>query len=173
MFDVNILGSRLRELRQSRKLSLKDVADGIGSKKSSIGNIERGGKPASLAMVISLAEFYNVSIDYLLGASDLPRPLPAHIQEIINEAKNPEELLNALNRVTRVNKDNNKTGNEAVVNRLDKIIKELDDESLNELQKYIDYLKVRQTLSQKNDESSAGSDTDEEKENAKREEGSG
>lgn len=164
MFDVTILGSRLRELRKARNLSLKDVADGIGSLKSSIGNIERGGKPASLAMVISLAEFYSVSLDYLLGASDYPQPIPAHIQEIINQVKNPQELIAALDKASQANNANHISGKKLAINELDRNIKDLDDAALEELQKYVAYLKVRQTLSPKNDESSAGSDSGTEKE---------
>ncbi|MCL6559473.1 MAG: helix-turn-helix domain-containing protein [Firmicutes bacterium] len=73
MFVKNISGDRLRELRQSRNLSLKDVADALGTSKSTIGNIERGTKPASLEMVIKLADFFDVSLDYLVGRSDNPR----------------------------------------------------------------------------------------------------
>jgi len=73
MFPKNISGQRLRKIRQSRNLSLKDVADALGTTKSTIGNIEREVKPASLEMVINLADFFNVSLDYLVGRSDDPR----------------------------------------------------------------------------------------------------
>jgi len=73
MFPKNISGRRLRKIRQSRNLSLKDVADALGTSKSTIGNIERETKPASLEMVINLADFFDVSIDYLVGRSDDPR----------------------------------------------------------------------------------------------------
>jgi len=72
MFDKNISGQRLRDLRLSKKLSLKDVADAIGTSKSTLGNIEREVKPASLDMTIKLADFLDCSVDYLVGRSNDP-----------------------------------------------------------------------------------------------------
>lgn len=78
MFNKNISGKRLRELRQSKNLSLNDVAVALGKSRSTIANIEREVKPASLEMVYSLAEFFAVSIDYLVCRSDTPTLVKDH-----------------------------------------------------------------------------------------------
>jgi len=67
LLNKNLIGSRLIELRKIKKLTQKEVADGIGCLRSTLSNIELGKKPASLDMVIALADFYEVPIDYLLG----------------------------------------------------------------------------------------------------------
>lgn len=72
VFDNLIFGSRLRQLRQANNLSLKDVADEIGTQKSTIGNIERGDKSPSIDMMLALANYFDVSLDYLTGRSDNP-----------------------------------------------------------------------------------------------------
>jgi transcriptional regulator with XRE-family HTH domain len=73
VFNKIIFGQRLRLLRKARNLSLKDVADSIGSLKSTIGNLERGTKAPSIDMLLTLADFFDVSLDYLVGRSDDPR----------------------------------------------------------------------------------------------------
>ena len=72
MFDKNIFGYRVRQIRQSIMLSLSDVARYIDTNGSSLGNIERGDKSPSIDMMIKIADCLCVSIDYLLGRSEDP-----------------------------------------------------------------------------------------------------
>lgn len=73
MIDNYFFGQRVRQLRQSVGLSLQDVANFIGTQKSSLGNIERGDKSPSIDMILNLANYFFVSIDYLLGRNDDPQ----------------------------------------------------------------------------------------------------
>lgn len=66
---LEIFSKRLCEFRRERNLTLKNVGNAINCNRQAISNVERGKKPASLDMVIALADFYEVSIDYLLGKS--------------------------------------------------------------------------------------------------------
>ena len=68
----DIFSKRLRELRIERNLTLQSVGDAVQSTRHTIGNLEYGRKPPSLDMVIALADYFNVSIDYLVGRSDDP-----------------------------------------------------------------------------------------------------
>ncbi len=61
---------RLRELRQARKLSQLDLANTLGYSCSSISNYETGKHEAGYDTLITLALFFDVSVDYLLGNSD-------------------------------------------------------------------------------------------------------
>ena len=65
-----IFSKRLRELRQERNLTLKNVGDAVNCNRQTIGNLECEKKPPSLDMVLALADFYDVSLDYLVGRSD-------------------------------------------------------------------------------------------------------
>ena len=63
---------RLKELRNSKNLSQQKLADIIGISKSSINMYERGEREPGLEMLESIADFFNVDLDYLLGKSDIP-----------------------------------------------------------------------------------------------------
>lgn len=64
---VQGLGSRLQQLRKSKNLSQKTVADALGIAPSLLSNYESSARTPSLEQLISLASFYRCSTDYLLG----------------------------------------------------------------------------------------------------------
>ena len=61
---------RLKNLRDARKLSQGDVASKLNLESQTISGYERGVTTPSLEVLKSLALFYNVSADYLLGLTD-------------------------------------------------------------------------------------------------------
>lgn len=63
---------RLISLRKRDQLSLQSLGAAIGATKGTIGNLEHGNKRPSLDMVLALADYFNVSLDYLVGRSDDP-----------------------------------------------------------------------------------------------------
>lgn len=63
---------RLRELRQSRDISMQKLSEYVGKSKSSINMYERGEREPGLDMLEAIADFFNVDLDYLLGKSDIP-----------------------------------------------------------------------------------------------------
>jgi len=70
--NKNIFFKRLKELRLSKNLKQDDLAKEIGLKKSSIGMIEQGNRMASVEILYKIADFFDVSIDYLLGRNNNP-----------------------------------------------------------------------------------------------------
>lgn len=62
---------RLRELRSARGLTQKDVYTAIGVSPIVYQRYEYGHSPA-FEKLIALADFYDVSVDYLVGRSDIP-----------------------------------------------------------------------------------------------------
>ena len=66
--DAIPIGKALRTLRESRKLTLQHVSQGVGlATQIQLSKIERGAVIPSLATTLRLASFYQVSLDYLLG----------------------------------------------------------------------------------------------------------
>jgi Predicted transcriptional regulators len=63
---------RLKELRSSKGLTMEQLGKEIGSTKGTISNLENGNKKPSLDMLIKLANYFNISIDYLVGRTDEP-----------------------------------------------------------------------------------------------------
>lgn len=72
MFLEKVFAERLKELRQSQHLTLQQLGENLASTKATMGNLENCNKQPSLTMVIKLADYFNVSTDYLLGLSDDP-----------------------------------------------------------------------------------------------------
>ena len=64
-------GERLRKLRKEHDLTQGDLAEHIGVVASAIGKYERvENSYPSVEALIKIADFFNVSIDYLLRGSD-------------------------------------------------------------------------------------------------------
>jgi transcriptional regulator with XRE-family HTH domain len=72
MFEENFLGTRIKALRQAKSLTLQQLGEVIGSGKGVMSNIENGKKGVSVENLIALAEYFNVSVAYLLGETDEP-----------------------------------------------------------------------------------------------------
>ena len=66
------IGSKLRQLRESRGLEINDVANILGMKRERYNHYEVDAREPSLDTVVKLANFYGVSVDYLLGVTDVP-----------------------------------------------------------------------------------------------------
>lgn len=63
-------GTRLKELRKSKQITQKELAESIDLVKSSISAYEKDLKYPSIDVLIKLSNYFNVSCDYLLGLSD-------------------------------------------------------------------------------------------------------
>ena len=57
-------------MRKSRGLSQKELGEVVGLTHKSISTIESGLSSTSIEKLILLAQFFNVSTDYLLGLKD-------------------------------------------------------------------------------------------------------
>ncbi len=69
-----MLNQRLKLLRQEKKITQEQLAEIIGVERSSIGKYESPNKPVvpSSDIIVRLAEYFNVSVDYLLGREEKP-----------------------------------------------------------------------------------------------------
>lgn len=68
------MANRIRELRQKKRLSQVSLAEAFGVAQSAISNWEKGNREPDNTTLRKLAEYFGVSIDYLLGNSDEPQP---------------------------------------------------------------------------------------------------
>ena len=64
-------GERLRELRLEKELTQDEVASHFGLHKTRISQYELNKRQAVDDMKKKLAQFFNVSLDYLMGISDI------------------------------------------------------------------------------------------------------
>ncbi|MEF9983748.1 MAG: helix-turn-helix transcriptional regulator [Oscillospiraceae bacterium] len=75
-FNEVTFAERLKTLRQSKNLTLEKLGSEINSTKATIGNFENGNKKPSLDALIKIANYFEVSLDYLVGRSDDPNFTP-------------------------------------------------------------------------------------------------
>lgn len=71
--DILTIGERLRELRKEKRKTLRQVNDDTGIDYSNLAQIERGVHGCNADTLNILANYYNVSMDYLLGKTDNPK----------------------------------------------------------------------------------------------------
>ena len=63
---------RLKKLRKKEKLTQKDIATFLNISQPAYQQFESGKKKMNLETMEKLADYFNVSIDYLLGNTDIP-----------------------------------------------------------------------------------------------------
>lgn len=61
------LANRLKMLRKSRMLTQQELADALNISRAAYAYYETGANGPKLYLLLRLADFYEVSIDYLLG----------------------------------------------------------------------------------------------------------
>lgn len=65
---------RIRDLRQDRDLSQKQLAAMLGMSQTGYSKYETGENDIPTSILIRLARLYGTSVDYLLGLTRNPRP---------------------------------------------------------------------------------------------------
>ncbi len=68
---------RIRDLREDADLTQTQIAEHLGIAQTVYSRYERGYQTIPLHLLIRLADFYNVSLDYLTGRCDQANPSPA------------------------------------------------------------------------------------------------
>ena len=66
---------RLRDIREDHDLNQSDIAEILETTRQQVSKWETGLQMMGVDKYIKLAKYYNLSADYLLGLSDVPRKL--------------------------------------------------------------------------------------------------
>lgn len=69
-------GNRLRDLREDRDLKQKDIAQYLQIHQTTYSDYELGALNIPVSALHKLADFYGVSIDYLLQRTNAKEPYP-------------------------------------------------------------------------------------------------
>lgn len=89
------LYQRLRDIREDMDLNQSQVAAILKIKQQQYSRYETGENPMSVEYYAILAKFYNVSMDYLTGLIDRPRPL--YTSPTREQVKNQQIIRNSKN----------------------------------------------------------------------------
>lgn len=112
---MGLLPERLRELRDRLHRTQQQVADDLNISRKLLSNYECGTREPDIDMLQTLATYYFVSVDYLIGASTIENPYQQY-------PKFMSKLLNDYNY--------------------------LSNESIQDLEKYVTLLKIRDNAEQ-------------------------
>ena len=76
LMSVMIMKLRIKDLREDKDLTQNQVADFLICDQSLYSKYERGERPLPLELAAKLADFYGVSVDYLLSRTNNATPYP-------------------------------------------------------------------------------------------------
>lgn len=65
------LGERLKQLRLEKEISQKELAEKFNIARSTLSQYESNQRTPSDEIKVKLSEYFNVSVDYLLGKTDI------------------------------------------------------------------------------------------------------
>ena len=68
---MNEFGKRLRIIRKENKMSLLTLSEKLKTSKSLLSRYENGKVDPALGTAIEIAEFFNVSLNWIAGMSDI------------------------------------------------------------------------------------------------------
>ncbi len=66
---------RIRDLREDHDKTQQNIADILGTSQTMYARYERGASELPIRHLIRLAEYYNVSMEYIVGMTDNKIPL--------------------------------------------------------------------------------------------------
>lgn len=110
-----MISNRLKELRLEKDLLQKDIANYLKISTSAYGFYEQGKRTPDPEIMKKLSEFFNVSIDYLLGNTDI--------------RESADEILNNSERTIALHSEYD--------------YDELPDEARKEIENFIEFIKIK------------------------------
>lgn len=96
-------GESLKRFRTSLGLNQKELADVLNMKPPLYQRYESGKTTPSIDFIYKITDKYDVSADYLLGLSDVPRPVPADkvlVDAIRNTRDSIQQILSEVDKAT-------------------------------------------------------------------------
>ena len=88
-FNMKDFGLRLRKLKQACGLTQEEFCDVIGISDTHYRKIEAGTRTGSLELIVEMAEYFHVSLDYLLGETE-------------SNSKAKRDILAVIESLTRI-----------------------------------------------------------------------
>ncbi len=96
-------GERLTKLRESKGYMQKDVADKLGIAPNTLSGYERNLRNPDSEILLKLASFYNVTVDYLLGAEmELNNVYLSLAKEAEKDGIHPDDIKLAIETIKRL-----------------------------------------------------------------------
>ena len=71
---ITIYIKRIKDLREDRDITQKEIAEYLKITQQQYSLYEKGTRTMPIDLIIELAKFYNVTIDYITGLTNDPKP---------------------------------------------------------------------------------------------------
>jgi len=135
-----MLSDRLASLRFSKNLTHQEIADVLGITRQAYSNYEAGKREPDYNTLVKLANYFNVTTDYLLGKSDVKRKLESidEIEKKIDSGVDPiSKIFFALPNESEliILREIRKREN---LQKLFEKVKDFDDETLSKIIRVIE-----------------------------------
>lgn len=141
---TSMFSEKLRELRGDK--TLQEVADALGITRVSLGYYEKGERKPDIEVIYKIADYYKVSVDYLLGWSEA-KSRDIDMQGIVGKTGLSEAVINKLCYY------HNHDGFKSYTKVLNIILQSLNFESaLHHIGKYMETVKIVDILQQQRQE---------------------
>ncbi len=97
---------KIKELRKDKKLTQNDIALAINTSQSNIARWEKMINEPTASQIIKLADFFKVSIDYLLNREDDTGNITVSAGQLTDQLPNDEQrLLYTYRKLDKIDKD--------------------------------------------------------------------
>ena len=91
--DINILGNRIKSLRETSNINQQDFAKKLNIANTTLSQYESGKRIPSDSVKKQIAEYFNVSLDYLMGNSDIKNPYKGNIHPDVTEVESAMKII--------------------------------------------------------------------------------
>lgn len=120
----NLFGERLRQLRKEAGFRQDELALNLNFSRSTISYYETGARIPDIQKILIIAEFFNVSVDYILGRTNVKKFIATNTEvidflEIFKslESSKQKEILLSIRALKQVQKKELKVAED--INKLD------------------------------------------------------
>ena len=70
---MSSLGERIKQLRNDNGIMQKELSESIGVAPRTLRGYEGGTREPNIEKLIAIADYFDVSLDYLVGRTDNPK----------------------------------------------------------------------------------------------------
>lgn len=99
------LGDKIRELREKKRISQKELGEAIGVSDVMVSMYEQSKKRPSLDTIIAIADYFDVSSDNLLGreeTNNLSAPYLSLAKEAEKNGIDPDDIRLAIETIRKL-----------------------------------------------------------------------
>ncbi|MED1565773.1 helix-turn-helix transcriptional regulator [Bacillus paramycoides] len=91
-----MIGEKIKDLRKNNKITQEQLGNAIGVSKMAISYFEKGKKSPGRESLEKIADYFDVTTDYLLGRSEDPELNEEENKIVTEEGKNILALIESL-----------------------------------------------------------------------------